>query len=177
MFRLSKCIIISFFAVFLYGSQYGNTADQVFDAAAEPPMTHALTDTGATPETNTPEISDTLGDRKITGQKIRILPGATLEDLIKMQPGIVESELGLHLRGSIENTITYRIDNINMQPSIPLAAIDQIRIDSDVIDVGYDDGLGGSIVLTTRKELQKNTGGLYFSTDRFLSNDRLAYEY
>jgi len=128
-------------------------------------------------EISMPVLSEISGNKTITARQIGLLPATTLEDLITMQPGIVESELGLHFRGSIENTVAYRVDGINMQPSIPLVAIEQLQIISNGVDVEYDDGLGGTIGIITKNEDEKNTGGLYLSTDRLTSDEGLTYDY
>lgn len=128
-------------------------------------------------ERTTPVLSETLGNKTITAREIKLLPAATLKDVIKLQPGIVESELGFHLRGSIENTIMYRFNGINMHPLIPLIAIDELQISSNGVDVEYDDGLGGTVAIKTKNEAQKKSGGFYFSTDRFMSDDQLTYDY
>jgi hypothetical protein len=128
-------------------------------------------------ETTPPVLSETLGNKTITSREIKLLPAATLKEVIKLQPGIVESEFGFHLRGSIENTIMYRVNGIDMHPSIPLVAIDELQITSNGIDVEYDDGLGSTIGIITKHEDQKNTGGFYFSTDRFMSDGQLTHDY
>jgi hypothetical protein len=63
--------------------------------------------------------SKTSTDRAVTSSEISRLPITTLNQVISLQPGVVQSNLGTHLRGGRAEEIAYFVDGmITMVPNL-----------------------------------------------------------
>ncbi|GAH24104.1 unnamed protein product, partial [marine sediment metagenome] len=60
------------------------------------------------------DFSQTSSSQIITSEEIERLPVTTIDEIIKLQPEIIESDFGLHLRGGGYDEITYYLNGITI---------------------------------------------------------------
>ncbi len=126
-------------------------------------------------------VSQTQTARSVTSQDIGRLPVTTINQVITLQAGVVQSNLGTHMRGGRNEEITYFVDGIvtkvpqtgvvsaDMSPS----AIEEVSVISGGFDAEYGDALSGIVNVVTREGGSKPSGSVRFLTDEFLVSDKL----
>ncbi|MGB3341989.1 MAG: carboxypeptidase-like regulatory domain-containing protein, partial [bacterium] len=58
------------------------------------------------------KISAVSTEHRVTSQEMGLLPVTTINQIITLQAGVVESDLGTHVRGGRADEITYFVDGI-----------------------------------------------------------------
>ncbi len=112
-----------------------------------------------------------------TADEIKSLPISNLNEIMIFVPGMNKDYKTLHLRGSThEMEIAYYIDGVPVRPTeyINLNAIEEISIQKSGFSSEYGGGAGGIVYIKTKK-LEKNSLGVAYLTDDFLSDKRLNY--
>lgn len=122
------------------------------------------------------DFSQTSSSQTIISEEIERLPVTTIDELIRIQPGIVESELGLHMRGGDADEMVYYVDGIATSASVNLSAVEEIQVISSGFDAEYGDALSGvvNIVTKNRREL---SGNACYLTDEMLSENKSNFGY
>ncbi len=108
---------------------------------------------------------------------IKRMPVTTVHDILILQPGIVESEAGLHLRGGEVNDVGYYVDGIQTTIPIPLSAIDRLHVLPNPIDAEYSNALAGIVDITTKKRTDRLTGTFHYVNDNPFSDETLDRSY
>lgn len=122
--------------------------------------------------------SKTSTDRAVTSSEISRLPITTLNQVISLQPGVVQSNLGTHLRGGRAEEIAYVVDGmVTMVPNlgqqsarINPTAIEEVTVVSGGFDAEYGEALSGIINVVTKEGGTKHTGSIRYLTDEMFSN-------
>lgn len=132
------------------------------------------------------DFSQTSSSQIITSEEIERLPVTTIDEIIKLQPEIIESDFGLHLRGGGYDEITYYLDGITiMSPYYtgwqharinPLAA-EEISIISSGYDAEYENALSGIVNIITKQGGIKTKGHFNYLADGLFSGDKLNFGY
>ncbi len=131
-------------------------------------------------------VSQTQTGRAVTSQEMDRLPVTTINQVITLQAGVVQSDLGTHFRGGRTNEVTQYIDGIatkvpntgqqsvNINPS----AVEEITVVSGGFDAEYGDALSGVVQIVTKEGGTKHAGNFRYLTDEILSSvDQLHYGY
>jgi len=131
-------------------------------------------------------LSQTQTSHTVISKEISRLPVTTINQVIALQAGVVQSNLGTHLRGGRADEITYfvdgmitRVPNTGWQSArVGASAVEEMTILSGGFDAEYGDALSGVINIVTKEGGSKPSGGLRYLTDEVFSGiNRLNYGY
>lgn len=134
-------------------------------------------------------VSQTQTGRSVTSQEIARLPVTTINQVITLQAGVVQSNLGTHIRGGRNEEITYFVDGIvtkvphtgAQSTQINKSAVEEVTVVSGGFDAEYGDALSGIINIVTKEGGAKPSGSFGYLTDEVFSleatRDRLNYGY
>jgi hypothetical protein len=89
----------------------------------------------------------------IGASDISRMPVTNIDELIILQPGIIESEYGYHLRGGTANSMGYYLDGIVTSIPVPLIAIEELQVDGHGLDPEYGFASSGVISITTKQTM------------------------
>jgi len=111
--------------------------------------------------------------RAVTSQEMNRLPVTTINQVIALQAGVVDSKRGTHLRGGRDGEVTYFVDgivtkvpNTNWQSAIVSAtAIEEVSVVSGGFDAEYGDALSGVVNIVTREGGAKISGAVNWLSD------------
>jgi outer membrane receptor protein involved in Fe transport len=117
--------------------------------------------------------TETSTGRAVTSQEMDRLPVTTINQVISLQAGVVQSDLGTHVRGGRADEITYFVDGIVTKvpntgwqsATINRSAVEEVTVVSGGFDAEYDDALSGVINIVTREGGTKHSGQLNYSSD------------
>lgn len=130
-------------------------------------------------------LTKTGTDRAVTSGEIGRLPVTTINQVITLQAGVVESDLGTHIRGGRGDEITYFVDgivtkvpqsgyqSIRINPS----AVEEVTVISGGFDAEYGDALSGIINIVTKEGGTKLSGNFNYLTDEIFPGDELNFGY
>lgn len=118
--------------------------------------------------------SQTQTGRAVTSTELDRLPVTTINQVITLQAGVVQSDLGTHIRGGRNNEITYFVDGIvtkvpnfgTQSARVSATAVEEVSIVSGGFDAEYGDALSGIINVVTREGGSNISGNI-----RYLTND------
>ena len=120
-----------------------------------------------------------------TSEEMNRLPITNINQIITLQPGVVQSNLGTHIRGGRNEEITYVVDGMVSKvpqtgalPSrINTSAVEEIAVISGGFDAEYGDALSGVINIVTREGGSKNSGRFSYLTDGVFPAQSMNYGY
>lgn len=127
--------------------------------------------------------SQTQTGRAVTSSEFDRLPVTTINQVITLQAGVVQSDLGTHIRGGRTNEITYFVDGIvtkipnfgTQSARISASAVEEVSIVSGGFDAEYGDALSGVINVVTREGGANFVGNVRYLTNDLLPNENLDY--
>lgn len=131
-------------------------------------------------------VSQTQTGRAVTSQEMERLPVTTINQVITLQAGVVESDLGTHVRGGRADEITYFVDGIVTKvpntgwqsARINPSAVEEVTVVSGGFDAEYGDALSGVINIVTKEGGTKHSGSVRYLTDEMFSSiDKLNFGY
>lgn len=130
--------------------------------------------------------TETSTGRAVTSQEMDRLPVTTINQVISLQAGVVQSDLGTHVRGGRADEITYFVDGIVTKvPNtgwqsvrINQSAVEEVTVVSGGFDAEYGDALSGVINIVTREGGTKHSGQVNYLSDIMFSGvNQLDYGY
>ncbi len=118
-------------------------------------------------------VSQTHTGRAVTSQEMDRLPVTTISQVITLQAGVVQSDLGTHIRGGRADEITYFVDGIMTKvpntgwqsARINPGAVEEVTVVSGGFDAEYGDALSGVVNIVTKEGGVKHAGSLRYLTD------------
>jgi len=121
--------------------------------------------------------TDPTTSRYMGSEEIAKMPVQSLNDIVRMQTGIVTSAVyGQHLRGGRPDEVTYYVDGVST--SDPLYGYQAARINPDAtaevvvisggFDAEYGEAMSGIIQVITKEGKDIAAGRLSYMTDEFL---------
>ena len=123
--------------------------------------------------------------RAVTSTEMERLPITTINQVIALQAGVVQSKRGTHLRGGRDGEISFFIDGIvakdpvnNFQSSIiNPSAVEEVAVVSGGFDAEYGDALSGVVNIVTREGGPKTAGSVNYLTDEMFGGwqDQINY--
>jgi len=131
-------------------------------------------------------VSQTQTGRAVTSQEMERLPVTTVNQVITLQAGVVQSDLGTHVRGGRSDEITYFVDGIVTKvpnfgwqsAQINPSAVEEVSVVSGGFDAEYGDALSGVINIVTKEGGTKHSGTIRYLTDEiFGAVDRWHFGY
>jgi outer membrane receptor protein involved in Fe transport len=130
-------------------------------------------------------LSKVSTDRAVTSDEMDRLPVTTINQVITLQAGVVESDLGTHLRGGRTDEITYFVDGIITKvpnfgwQSIQVSptAVEEVTIVSGGFDAEYGDALSGVVNIVTKEGGTRVSGNFNYLTDEIFSGEKMNYGY
>ena len=119
----------------------------------------------------------------VTANEMERLPVTTINQVISLQSGVVQSDLGTHMRGGRTNEITYFVDGVitkvpnfgNQSAIINPSAVEEVSIVSGGFDAEYGDALSGIVNIVTKEGGTKHSGAIRYLTDAFMPAEGLNY--
>jgi len=117
--------------------------------------------------------------KQLTAESIKNMPVTTVQELLKIQVGVVERAGQVHVRGGRSNEITYIVDGVSIKdPLGGSGAVDQaMNISGNVIedmqvikggfDAEYGNATSGIVNINTKAGSDITTGTLEYFTDDF----------
>jgi hypothetical protein len=149
----------------------------IFDFSMRPSMLFGLGE--IVTEASQPLIDplDPLNATTITAGAIKNSPVTTIDELLRVQPGFVRSEMGLHVHGGRANEIAYYIDGIWVPAHINVSSLEIIKAYTSGFDVEYSNALAGLVNMVTKIGGRKNGGHIHYLTDDLSPLDRLNFGY
>lgn len=120
-----------------------------------------------------------------TAQDISKLPISAINQIISLQAGVSQSELGTHVRGGRGNEIAYFVDGVltkaphygEQSVQINKDAVEEIGVITGGFDAEYGEALSGVINIITREGSEKTSGTFRYTTDEIFSTPMLNYGY
>jgi len=131
-------------------------------------------------------ISKTSTDRAVTAQEMERLPVTSINQVISLQAGVVQSDLGTHVRGGRDNEVTYFVDGIVtkvpnngfVSANINQGAVEEVTVISGGFDAEYGEALSAIINIVTKEGGVKHSGLFSYLTDEmFGGTDQLNFGY
>lgn len=131
-------------------------------------------------------VSETSTGRAVTSDEMDRLPVTTINQVITLQAGVVQSDLGTHVRGGRADEITYFVDGIITKvpntgwqsARINPNAVEEVTVVSGGFDAEYGDALSGVINIVTKEGGPKHSGTFRYLTDEMFSGvEKLNYGY
>jgi hypothetical protein len=118
-----------------------------------------------------PDVTHT--NHSFTSEEMNRLPITNINQVITLQPGVVQSNLGTHIRGGRNDEVTYVVDgmiskvpqNGTLPARINTSAVEEVDVISGGFDAEYGDALSGVINIITREGGSKNSGRFSYLTD------------
>jgi len=126
-------------------------------------------------------ISQTQTGRSVTSEDINRLPVTTINQVITLQAGVVQTSLGTSIRGGRVEEVTYFVDGIvtkvpqtgRQSAQMSPDAVEEVSVISGGFDAEYGDALSGIINVITREGSTKPSGNVRYLTDEMLASDNL----
>uniref|UniRef100_A0A7C4TG93 TonB-dependent receptor n=1 Tax=candidate division WOR-3 bacterium TaxID=2052148 RepID=A0A7C4TG93_UNCW3 len=126
-------------------------------------------------------VSQTQTGHSVTSQDIARLPVTTINQVITLQAGVVQSNLGTHIRGGRNEEITYFVDGIvtkvphtgAQSTQINKSAVEEVTVVSGGFDAEYGDALSGIINIVTKEGGAKPSGSFGYLTDEVFFPDAI----
>jgi outer membrane receptor protein involved in Fe transport len=125
--------------------------------------------------------------RAVTSQEMNRLPVTTINQVIALQAGVVDSKRGTHLRGGRDGEVTYFVDgivtkvpNTNWQSAIVSpTAIEEVSVVSGGFDAEYGDALSGVVNIVTREGGPRISAAVNYLSDIMFEGwqDQINYGY
>jgi len=125
--------------------------------------------------------------RAVTSQEMSRLPITTINQVIALQAGVVDSKRGTHVRGGRDGEVTYFVDgivtkvpNFNWQSTtVHTSAVEEVSVVTGGFDAEYGDALSGVVNIVTREGGAKIAGSVGWMTDELFSDwqDPINYGY
>lgn len=130
-------------------------------------------------------ISDTRTSYVKTSQEMARLPVTTINQVITLQAGVVQSALGTHIRGGRNEEITYFVDGIvtkvpqtgGQSTQINASAVEEVTVVSGGFDAEYGDALSGVVNVITKEGGNKISGNANYLSDAFWPQEQLDFGY
>ncbi len=128
-------------------------------------------------------ISQTQTSNSITASTISRLPAVNLNQVLTFQTGVVQSNLGTHIRGGRNEEITYVVDGMvskvpqsGILPArVNTSAVEEMSVISGGFDAEYGDALSGIINIVTREGGPRVSGRVNYLTDNVFPVDKWNY--
>jgi outer membrane receptor protein involved in Fe transport len=122
-------------------------------------------------------VSKTGTDRAVTRQEMDRLPVTTINKVITLQAGVVQSDRGTHIRGGREEELTYFVDGIvtknphygTQSVSIHPSAVEEVTVISGGFDAEYGEALSGIVNVVTKEGGAKISGNFHYLTDEMFT--------
>lgn len=129
--------------------------------------------------------TQTQTQRTVTAQDIDMLPISDINQIITLQAGVSESELGTHIRGGRATEIAYFVDGIltkaphygQQSVNINKQAVEEVAITTGGFDAEYGEALSGVVNIVTREGPEKLAGLMRYTTDEVFPQENLNYGY
>jgi outer membrane receptor protein involved in Fe transport len=120
----------------------------------------------------------------VTAREMDRLPVTTINQVISLQSGVVQSDLGTHMRGGRTNEITYFVDGVvtkvpnfgNQSVFINPSAVEEVSIVSGGFDAEYGDALSGIVNIVTKEGGSQHAGSARCLTDAIIPAKGLDYD-
>jgi hypothetical protein len=121
-------------------------------------------------------LEETQSSRSISGNEIKAAAVKSVQDVVAMQTGVVQSDNEIHIRGGRTYENAYLVDGISVQD--PLAgtgfglqlspgAIQEAEVITGGYNAEYGQATSGIVNITTKEGAKKYSGGMSYKRDHF----------
>jgi len=120
-----------------------------------------------------------------TAADISKMPISAINQIISLQAGVSQSELGTHVRGGRANEIAYFVDGVltkaphygEQSIQVNKDAAEEISVITGGFDAEYGEALSGVINIVTREGSEKTSGNVRYTTDEIFNTSKLNFGY
>jgi len=120
-----------------------------------------------------------------TAHDISKMPISAINQIISLQAGVSQSELGTHVRGGRSNEIAYFVDGVltkaphygEQSVQVNKDAVEEVGVITGGFDAEYGEALSGVINIVTREGAEKTSGNVRYTTDEIFSSRKLNFGY
>ncbi len=121
------------------------------------------------------DIEQTSSSRTVSGEDIKVAAVQTVQDMVGLQTGVVQSDNQIHIRGSRGYENAYLVDGVPVQDilggtgfglQISPDAIQEMEVITGGYNAEYGQATSGVISITTKDGSSSYHGGVSYKTDR-----------
>jgi outer membrane receptor protein involved in Fe transport len=121
-------------------------------------------------------IEETQSTRSITSEDIKVAAVQTVQDVVAMQAGVVQSDNEIHIRGGRTYENAYLLDGISVQDplggtgfgiQLSPAAIQEAEVITGGYNAEYGQATSGVVNITTKEGSKTFNGSLSYKRDHF----------
>ncbi len=121
------------------------------------------------------DIEQTSSARTVSGQDIKVAAVQTVQDVVGLQTGVVQSDNEIHIRGSRGYENAYLVDGVPVQDilggtgfglQISPDAIQQMEVITGGYNAEYGQATSGIVSITTKDGTTTYNGGISYKTDQ-----------
>ncbi len=125
------------------------------------------------------DIEQTSSSRTVSGEDIKVAAVQTVQDIVGLQTGVVQSDNQIHIRGSRGYENAYLVDGVPVQDilggtgfglQISPDAIQEMEVITGGYNAEYGQATSGVISITTKDGSTSYHGGVSYKTDRIWGN-------
>ncbi len=125
------------------------------------------------------DIEQTSSSRTVSGQDIKVAAVQTVQDVVGLQTGVVQSDNEIHIRGSRGYENAYLVDGVPVQDilggtgfglQVSPDAIQQIEVITGGYNAEYGQATSGIVSITTKEGSTSYNGGVSYKTDKVWGN-------
>lgn len=121
-------------------------------------------------------IEETQSRRSLTSEDIKVAAVQNIKDVISMQPGVVQADNEIHIRGGRTYENAYLIDGVSVQDQlagsgfglqVSPAAIQEVEVLTGGYNAEYGQATSGIVNVTLKEGAAKYSGSLEYKRDNF----------
>ncbi|MBI3195658.1 MAG: TonB-dependent receptor [Ignavibacteriae bacterium] len=121
-------------------------------------------------------LEETQSRRSVTSEDIQIAAVKSVQDVVSMQAGVVQSDNEIHIRGGRSYENAYLVDGVSVQDplagmgfglQLPPSAIQEVEVISGGYNAEYGQATSGIVNITTKDGDPKFSGSLGYKQDHF----------
>lgn len=121
-------------------------------------------------------IEETQSTRSITSEDIKVSAVQTVQDVVAMQAGVVQSDNEIHIRGGRTYENSYLLDGISVQDNLggtgfglqlSPAAIQEVEVITGGYNAEYGQATSGVVNITTKEGTKSFSGSTSYKRDHF----------
>ena len=130
------------------------------------------------------DIEQTSSSRTVSGEDIKVAAVQTVQDMVGLQTGVVESDNQIHIRGSRGYENAYLVDGVPVQDilggtgfglQVSPDAIQEMEVITGGYAAEYGQATSGVISITTKDGSTTYHGGASYKTDRIWGDSRANF--
>ncbi len=125
-------------------------------------------------------LEETQSTRSLSSTEIKAAAVKSVQDVVAMQPGVVQADNEIHIRGGRTYENAYLVDGISVQDplagtgfglQLSPAAIQEAEVITGGYNAEYGQATSGIVNITTKEGAKNYSGGMSYKRDHFGFNE------